>query len=407
MLELSFPETTQTPTSIIRKNYTTFSEAVNSFLIGDIPLEIVKRACGSNFLIRLIDQGVDFEEYRELLEKAVQQGRAQQRLAKLQKQNRTGNQLIFKETDMGAGDLSKVRLPQSNAGRPALDPVLMFRVVFLANLTHTSDQDMALAIMTNLLVRCFLKVQPGTRISRQAIWDYRELFLKSNACETIMNLHMVAMRQKGLISADGGLILDGSFVEAPKQHNTREENELIKAGKGATLWEGHRAKKRQKDIDARCTKKNNEEHYGYKLHALIDAVSKAIICVVTTSANVHDSRVIGEVLNDEEDKGRTLYADSAYCGKELEKLTRSYNVEPCFCEKGYVNRPLTEEQKKNNREKSKIRCRVEHVFGHIETVFKGSFVRTTGIARAKALNCLTALGYNLCREGELLCHQQE
>lgn len=216
MLELSFPETTQTPTSIIRKNYTTFSEAVNSFLIGDIPLEIVKRACGSNFLIRLIDQGVDFEEYRELLEKAVQQGRAQQRLAKLQKQNRTGNQLIFKETDMGAGDLSKVRLPQSNAGRPALDPVLMFRVVFLANLTHTSDQDMALAIMTNLLVRCFLKVQPGTRISRQAIWDYRELFLKSNACETIMNLHMVAMSQKGLISADGGLILDGSFVEAPK-----------------------------------------------------------------------------------------------------------------------------------------------------------------------------------------------
>ena len=101
----------------------------------------------------MIEQGIDFEEHREMLEKAVQQGRAQQRFAKLQKQKNTGNPLIFKETDMPAGDLSKVRLSQSNAGRPSLDPVLMF----LANLTRISDQDMALAIMTNSLVRCFLK----------------------------------------------------------------------------------------------------------------------------------------------------------------------------------------------------------------------------------------------------------
>ena len=35
-------------------------------------------------------------------------------------------------------------------------------------------------------------------------------------------------------------------------------------------------------------------------------------------------------------------------------------------EKGYRNKPLTEEQKTNNHEKSKTRARVEHVFGFME-----------------------------------------
>jgi len=33
------------------------------------------------------------------------------------------------------------------------------------------------------------------------------------------------------------------------------------------------------------------------------------------------------------------------------------------CEKGVRNRPLTEEQKANNREKSRVRSRVEHILG--------------------------------------------
>ena len=162
-----------------------------------------------------------------MLEKAVQQGRAQQRFAKLQKQKNTGNPLIFKETDMPAGDLSKVRLSQSNAGRPSLDPVLMF----LANLTRISDQDMALAIMTNSLIRCFLKVQPGARISRQAILEYREFFVKSNTCEAIMNLRVASMRKKELISAKGALIVDGSFVEAVRQRNTPMKTNSSNQGK--------------------------------------------------------------------------------------------------------------------------------------------------------------------------------
>ena len=66
-------------------------------------------------------------------------------------------------------------------------------------------------------------------------------------------------------------------------------------------------------------------------------------------------------------------------------------------EKGYRNNPLTEEQKANNKEKSKTRARVEHLFGFVENSMNGSFIRTIGIARAKAKIGMMNLTYNICR----------
>jgi len=38
----------------------------------------------------------------------------------------------------------------------------------------------------------------------------------------------------------------------------------------------------------------------------------------------------------------------------------------------------------SNKEKSRIRARVEHLFGFVENSMNGSFVQTIGLARAKA-----------------------
>lgn len=392
-------------TPIMNKSYSECNKVVNSELfLSDPPIEAFDR-CQSNVALRLARASIDFEKYRPQLEKAVLIGRIKRQLKKL---GRKTDPLLslFSDDQLGAGDASRLRLFKSSVGRPSLDSVLMFRVVFLATITHTSDAQMSCAILSDAITRLFTKVPPGTFISRQAIWDYREFFVESGVCETITNMHLEELRAQGLLTDDGAMILDGSFVEAPKQRNTREENKMIKEGRGNELWNDQPAKKRQKDIDARWTKKNDEVHFGYKIHALVDAVHKIMIYGVTTPANVHDSRALNWVLNAEEDKGRTLYADSAYCGEALEELTRSFNVIPCFCEKGYANHPLTDEQKENNRQKSKTRSRIEHVFGHIQTVFKGSFVRTIGLARATAYNWLIMLGYNICRQ-DFLCRQQE
>lgn len=63
----------------------------------------------------------------------------------------------------------------------------------------------------------------------------------------------------------GGQIVDATIVTAPKQLNRREDNETIKAGETPQDWQDKPNKNRQKDKDARCTKKHGRSYFGYKI----------------------------------------------------------------------------------------------------------------------------------------------
>ena len=110
----------------------------------------------------------------------------------------------------------------------------------------------------------------------------------------------------------------------------------------------------QKDTDARWTKKNDVNYFGYKNHAKGDAKSKIITDYTVTDASVHDSNETDKLLN-EHDKGEPFYADSAYSGAPQEAIIEEKGMINQVCEKGARNRPLTEEQIANNREKSRVR----------------------------------------------------
>ena len=84
--------------------------------------------------------------------------------------------------------------------------------------------------------------------------------------------------------------MDASIVPAPKQLNTREENEAIRRGETPTEWEEKPAKNRQKDKDARWTKKHGKSFFGYKNHVNVDRRHKLIRRYAVTDAAAHDSR---------------------------------------------------------------------------------------------------------------------
>lgn len=86
---------------------------------------------------------------------------------------------------------------------------------------------------------------------------------------------------------------------------------------------------------------------------------------------------------------------------------KAVGMNPVICEKGYRNRPLTDEQKENNRRKSKVRCRVEHVFGFMEGALGGLVVRSIGLERSKANVALTSLVYNVCRFIQIRRHHSD
>jgi IS5 family transposase len=198
-----------------------------------------------------------------------------------------------------------------------------------------------------------------------------------------------------------GKIVDASFVEVPRQRNKKDENEKIKSGEGSELWTDQPKKKRQKDIDARWTEKRGEKFYGYKDHTKTDTKSKLIDKYIVTSAEVHDSQPLEDLI-DERDSGQELHADSAYIGDTIDKMLKKKGVTPQIIECTFKGKPLTEEQKENNRIKSKTRCLVEHVFGFVTNSMNDFYIQSIGFQRAKGNIGLINLVYNMCRYEQIV-----
>ncbi|MEM9217245.1 MAG: transposase [Cyanobacteria bacterium P01_F01_bin.150] len=115
-----------------------------------------------------------------------------------------------------------------------------------------------------------------------------------------------------------------------------------------------------------------------------------------TDASVHDSQMFAQVL-DIDNESDDIWADSAYYSVNMEATLALLDYISHIHERGYRNHPLNDEQKASNREKSKTRVRVEHVFGHWVTSMGGKRVRYIGIERVRANQGLKALSYNLSR----------
>ena len=101
--------------------------------------------------------------------------------------------------------------------------------------------------------------------------------------------------------------------------------------------------------------------------------------------------------------GEQAWLDAGYAG--MEDVVRAKHMTPIICEKGTRGHPLTEEQKVRNRQKSKVRSRVEHVFGFMEQTMGGLVFRGVGMVRAKANIALTNLVYNMCRLEQIKKYQ--
>ena len=285
---------------------------------------------------------------------------------------------------------------KNNAGAKPYDVVMMFKIMILQRYYGLGDTQIEYQILDRLSFKKFLGLESGDKVpDEKTVWAFRENITNSGLVTEIFEQFTQFLESKGFIMNEGKMV-DASFTIAPRQRNTREENKIIKEGRGDELWNEEPNKKKHKDIDARWTKKNNETFYGYKNHTKVDTKSKFIDNYTVTDASVHDSQPLDDLLT-EKDAGQDIHADSAYTGEEQEKVISKYKMKNKVHEKGYRNKPLTEEQKASNHEKSKTRARVEHVFGFMEQSMNGLFLRSVGMVRATGIIGLINLTYNLFR----------
>jgi transposase, IS5 family len=284
-------------------------------------------------------------------------------------------------------------------GRPANDPLKMFKMLVVQRYYNLSDEQTEYQVSDRLSFQQFVGWTVADKVpDANTLWDFREVLVIAGVCEKLFDLFGQQLHAQGLLAQPGKLV-DASFVDVPRQRNHREENATIKNGGVPETWEQQPAKRRQKDVDARWTKKNAEVHYGYKNHVKADAQSKLLERYAVTDASVHDSQMLEPLV---EPTDGTVYADSAYRSAEAEAMLAQQQVTSQIHERAYRNRPLTEEQQERNRQKSKIRARIEHVFGYMSQSMKGFYLRPIGQRRNAAAIGLINLIYNLARYEQIV-----
>ena len=285
----------------------------------------------------------------------------------------------------------------STAGRKPYPILFMFKILILQSLYNQGDEDTEQFLLRDLLARRFVGLS-GCEFGPDftTIWRFKEALTRAGVLKALHDAFHKQLDDMGF-QASKGQIVDASIVEAPRQRNSRKENEAIKEGNPPTDWS--EAKRRQKDVDARWTKKRDQDHFGYKNHIAVDVKHKFIRAWQVTAANVHDSQVFLELLA--RNTSRDVYADSAYLSEETQKRLKASGYRAHIQRKGQKNHPLSAWEKQGNRTRSRIRSRVEHVFGAQRQRAGTLLVRCIGLARASVKIGLRNLAYNMDRLGFL------
>lgn len=282
---------------------------------------------------------------------------------------------------------------KSNAGAKPKDVVMMFKGLVVQSLYGLSDDQLEYQIEDRRSFRHFLGIRYNERApDAKTFWAFREQLTQLNLIEPLFNTFFQQLNKAGYI-ARKGQIIDATFVPVPIQRNNKEENKKIKKGDIPEDWSEN--KQRQKDTDARWTKKKGRSTFGFKNHIEIDNQNKIIRDYTVTDANVHDSNVFEELL-DASNTSKDVWADSAYRSKEKEEQLKEGGYRSKIQRKGRRNKPLTQWEQQGNRTRSKIRSRVEHIFG-AQCNYRVKMIRSIGMARAKMNIGMMNLTYNLKR----------
>jgi len=284
---------------------------------------------------------------------------------------------------------------RSKGGRPSYDYVLMFKVLILQRYYNLSDDTIEYAILDRLSFMRFLGLGINDPVpDAKTIWLFRDKLTAAGMVEKLFS-HLDKQLDKDGIIVHKGKLVDASIVEVPVQRNSRDENKELKEGTIPEDWNEN--KLHQKDTDAQWVTHNGKNYFGYKNHIKADSKTKLITGYKATPANIHDSEVIDELLNKKEDSGQPVHADSAYRSEAIEQGFRIKNIESCIHEKGYRGNRLTKRQQQRNRKKSRIRARVEHIFGFMTNSMNKMYLHYRNFIRNQAAIGLMNLTYNLFR----------
>jgi len=272
--------------------------------------------------------------------------------------------------------------PKAGNGRPPIGLERMLRIYFLQQWFNLSDPGVEEALYDSLAMRSFV----GIDLGREPVPDettackFRHLLEKHELGRQLFEQVHVHLEQHG-IKVSKGTIVDATIINAPSSTKNA-------AG--------------ERDPDMSQTKKGQQWYFGMKAHVGVDSKTKVIHAVVATAANVADLTVLPDLLHGEETR---VWGDQGYKGQTA--VIRKHAPHALdFTNRRYrLNGVVDEVQRAKNRTKSKVRAKVEHVFGVIKGVFGFVKVRYRGLNKnANRLFATCALTNLFIVRSQLLKH---
>ncbi len=250
--------------------------------------------------------------------------------------------------------------PKRGNGRPPVGLERMLRMYFVANWFNLADEACEDALYDIPAFRQFCRIDLGRERVPDAttLLKFRHL-LEHHEIGAAMFAKVGELLMANGMRLSGGTIVDATLIAAPP--STKNEDKA-------------------RDPEMHQTKKGNEWHFGMKLHIGADSRNGMIHRASVTSANVHDSGELGNLLTGNETR---LYGDSAYRGKNQRELLKQVapNAKDFTNKRAYRNKPLSEADKETNRRKSTIRAKVEHPFLTLKCHWGFAKVRYRGLMK--------------------------
>lgn len=257
--------------------------------------------------------------------------------------------------------------PKAGQGRPPLGMEKMLRIYFMQQWFNLSDPGMEDALYDMESLRRFAGIELGQDEvpDETTILNFRHLLEQHELTPKLFQQVSHHLAQRGLLMREG-TIVDATIITAPRSRKNASG---------------------QQDPEMSSTRKGTDWFFGHKLHVGTDIGRGLAHSAVVTTAKVHDSRVLSQLLHGQE---TVLYGDTAYVSRSRKRVYEDRGLQWRVQRRAPMKAPLREADREWNREQNKVRAKVEHIFQVIKHLWGHRKVRYRGLAK-NAAQCFSLL----------------
>lgn len=258
--------------------------------------------------------------------------------------------------------------PKAGNGRPPIGLERMLRMYFVQHWFNLADEACEEALLDSTALRRFV----GIDLGRERVPDSTTLLkfrrkLEDNELGRALFAKVGEVLQGRGLKVGTGTIVDATIIAAPSSTKNADK---------------------ARDPEMHQTRKGRQWHFGMKMHIGVDSCTGLTHSAMVTAANVHDKHPLPELLHGDEQR---VYGDSAYASQKQLIGSKAPQAKDFTNQRARKGGEIDEAVRAKNRNKSKIRARVEHVFAVVKRLWGFNKVRYRGLAK-NATRAFVALG---------------